>query len=179
MKKLKDPEDPLERILGRARNLGPHLGPVLYQLPPQWRCDFDRLRAFIACLPMDLQHVVEFRDLSWCIDQVRDVLTETGISLCIHDSHGIDWPAWVTGPIVYVRFHGPRVSEVPGRYSRSHLRRWAERVRAFQEEGRDIYAYFNNDRDGHAVTNARELLGMLGLQPAATSSGSDLFTSTG
>jgi uncharacterized protein YecE (DUF72 family) len=51
MKKLKDPADALERILGRARLLGPYLGPVLYQLPPHWRCDLDRLREFLAALP--------------------------------------------------------------------------------------------------------------------------------
>jgi uncharacterized protein YecE (DUF72 family) len=179
MKKLKDPAEPLERILGRARKLGPHLGPVLYQLPPHWRCDPDRLRSFIACLPSDLHHVLEFRDLSWCVDQVRDVLAQGRVSLCIHDSHGIGWPSWVTGPIVYIRFHGPSAFADAGRYNRSHLQRWAVRIRAFQEEGHDIYAYFNNDREGHAVTNARELLGMLGMQPAASGAGSGLFSPGG
>jgi uncharacterized protein YecE (DUF72 family) len=64
-KKLKDPEQPLENILGRARHLGSRLGPILYQLPGRWHCNVQRLRDFFACLPGDLEHVFEFRDPSW------------------------------------------------------------------------------------------------------------------
>src|SRR5205823_13851426 len=109
LKKLKDPEQPLENVLGRARLLGPRLGPVLYQLPPGWHVNLDRLRHFLALLPTDLTHVMEFRDPSWYADEVRAALAEHGVSFCVHDLRGQPSPDWVTGPAVYVRFHGPTV----------------------------------------------------------------------
>src|SRR5262249_13214940 len=83
MKKLNEPEEPLARVLGHARRLGPHLGPVLYQLPPRWRCDVGRLRHFLAALPTDLRHAVEFRDPSWYAEGVREALALFG-ALVLH-----------------------------------------------------------------------------------------------
>ncbi len=167
MKKLKDPAESLERILGRARELGPHLGPVLYQLPPRWHCNVDRLREFIACLPFDLQHVFEFRDPSWYADAVRELLTGTGMGFCIHDMKGSHCPRWVTGPVVYVRFHGPTAVKYAGSYSRAHLAAWADDIRAWHAEGRRVYVYFNNDGGGHAIANARTLRELVGTSAAA------------
>src|ERR1700755_3359986 len=70
MKKLKDCQEPVETFLGRARNLGETIGPILYQLPPKWGFDRERLESFIALLPRDLVHVFEFRDKSWISDEV-------------------------------------------------------------------------------------------------------------
>jgi uncharacterized protein YecE (DUF72 family) len=165
MKKLKDPEAPLENILGRCRRLGPHLGPVLYQLPPHWRCDVGRLGRFIDALPRDLRHVFEFRDPSWYNEEVRALLTETGMGFCIHDLRGASCPDWVTGPLAYVRFHGSTVLPYAGRYDLGHLREWAGRIREFRRAGRAVYVYFNNDNTGYAVRNARELQELLGIQP--------------
>jgi uncharacterized protein YecE (DUF72 family) len=167
MKKLKDPEPGLDLLLGRTRRLGAHLGPVLYQLPPHWRCNLDRLRDFLAGLPRDLRHVFEFRDPSWYTDAVRDLLAESGAGFCIHDMRGSEAPPWVTGPLVYVRFHGPAGQKYAGRYDRDDLRRWAEPIAGLSESGRDVYAYFNNDNAGHAVANALELKELLHLEPAA------------
>jgi len=164
-KKLKDPAEPLENILGRARELGPRLGPVLYQLPPRWHANVERLREFIRLLPGDLHHVFEFRDPSWYNDDVRALLAETGMGFCIHDMRGSVSPAWVTGPIAYLRFHGPTDVAYAGRYGRTPLRRWVEKIEEFRDSGHDVYAYFNNDGGGHAVTNARELQELLGIEP--------------
>src|SRR5205807_1945057 len=87
------------------------------------------------------------------------------MSFCIHDMRGSVSPAWVTGPIAYLRFHGPNDVAYAGRYDRAHLRRWAEKIEAFQANGRDVFVYFNNDGGGHAVTNARELQALLGVEP--------------
>jgi uncharacterized protein YecE (DUF72 family) len=157
MKKLKEPEAPLALLLGRARRLGAHLGPILYQLPPHWGCDVARLRAFLPHLPPELSHVLEFRDPSWYTEPVRDALAEHGVCFCIHDLRGAHCPEWLTGPAVYVRFHGPTPSAYAGGYPRPHLRRWAERIAGYLRAGRDVFAYFNNDDAGHAVANAREL----------------------
>jgi uncharacterized protein YecE (DUF72 family) len=166
-KKLTDPAAGLEALLGRARLLGPHLGPVLYQLPPHWRCNRDRLRDFLAALPRDLRHVFEFRDPSWYNDAVRELLTEAGAGFCIHDLRGSEAPPWVTGPLVYVRFHGAVGERYGGRYDADHLRRWAEPIDGLSGAGRDVYVYFNNDAGGHAVANARQLQELLHLEPAA------------
>jgi uncharacterized protein YecE (DUF72 family) len=157
LKKLKDPVEPLQRILGRARILGGHLGPVLYQLPPNWRCDLDRIRRFIAELPRDLQHVLEFRDPSWHIEEVQSLLRESGIAFCIHDLRGCASPCWITAQHVYLRFHGPARAAYGGRYDHTHLATWAEKIVQLQASGRDVYAYFNNDENAYAVANACEL----------------------
>ena len=59
--------------------------PVLYQLPPRWRCDADRLRAFLGLLPRDVTQVIEFRDPSWYTDAVRELLEAHAVGFCIHD----------------------------------------------------------------------------------------------
>jgi uncharacterized protein YecE (DUF72 family) len=162
MKKLKDPAGPLEKFFSRARELGPRLGPVLYQLPPRWNCDVERLRRFVAELPFGVRHAIEFRDPSWYNDAVREVLAGAGVGFCIHDMRGSASPLWATGPLVYVRLHGPTELKYAGSYSRAALDGWAERINEFRDTGRDVYAYFNNDDRGHAVTNARTLRELLG-----------------
>jgi uncharacterized protein YecE (DUF72 family) len=107
MKKLKEPERPLANMLGRARALGARLGPILYQLPPRWRCDPGRLRGFLRALPADLDHIFECRDPSWYHEEIRELLTACGAGFCVQDLRGAEGPAWVTGPVAYFRFHGP------------------------------------------------------------------------
>ncbi len=172
-KKLKDPAEALTNILGRARHLGPHLGPILYQLPPYWRRDVDRLREFIGFLPLDLCHVFEFRDPSWFTPEVQDLLTETGMNFCIHDMAGSACPTWVTGAAAYIRFHGSSDTKYTGRYERVHLATWAKTIRAWRGAGRDVYVYFNNDYGGHALTNAAQLRAMLDLKPRSGRSAAD------
>jgi uncharacterized protein YecE (DUF72 family) len=167
MKKLKDPADSLERILGRSRRLGPHLGPVLYQLPPNWHCNPERLRHFLELLPLDLQHVFEFRDPTWYREEVRGLLTAAGVGFCQHDLRGASSPDWVTGPLVYVRFHGPTEVAYAGSYPKAVLRRWARRIDEYLRSGLDVYVYFNNDHNGYAITNAQELRSLMGAAALA------------
>jgi uncharacterized protein YecE (DUF72 family) len=147
---------------------------LLYQLPPPWRCDVPRLRHFIHLLPRDLTHVFEFRDPSWCNEEVRALLEKTGMSYCIHDMPGFACPLWVTARTVYLRFHGTSEQRYAGRYDRASLREWAERIDGYQAAGHDVFVFFNNDAGGHAVTNARELreeLGEGGHLPEADEAG--------
>jgi uncharacterized protein YecE (DUF72 family) len=169
MKKLKDPEPALDNILGRARRLGPHLGPILYQLPPRWHCNLDRLRQFLAVLPDGQQHVLEFREPSWYTDAVRDLLAEHGVGFCIHEMRGSESPLWVTGPLAYVRFHGPAQKKYAGCYPTSQLRKWARRIDDMRDAGHDVYAYFNNDGGGYAVRNGLQLKKLLHLEAATVS----------
>lgn len=153
MKKLKEPAEPLARLVRHARRLRKFLGPILYQLPPRWLPDVERLETFFQALPKKLTHVIEFRDERCLTDDLRRLLTRYGVGLCIHDlvrPH----PRWITARMVYVRFHGVGYG---GSYRRDHLRRWADWIAGASTVGHDIFVYFNNDIGGHAVRNALTL----------------------
>ena len=159
-KKLKDAAEPLDRFLDRARLLGDRLGPILYQLPPRWRLDLDRLDTFLRLLPGDLRHVFEFRDPTWINDEVLALLDRRGVSFCVHDIAGVDVPRVATGPLAYVRFHGP-TGRYHGRYDEATLRTWSRWLAAQAASGREVYAYFNNDIDADAIGDALALRGLL------------------
>ncbi|HEY0130889.1 MAG TPA: DUF72 domain-containing protein, partial [Allosphingosinicella sp.] len=99
MKKLKDCSEPVEEFLRRARNLGETIGPILYQLPPRWTCNTERLEEFVALLPADLAHVFEFREKSWLTLEVLELLDSRGISFCAHDMPDSATGRWASGPI--------------------------------------------------------------------------------
>ncbi len=160
VKRLKDAAEPLERFLSRARRLRDRLGPILWQLPPRWHVNLERLETFVRLLPRDLVHVFEFRDVSWFVEPVFDLLTEHALSFCIMSMPGIDCPVRATSSVVYIRMHGSGLV-YGGQYSPEELAGWAAHVRRFLAEGRDVYVYFNNDAFGFAVENALELRRML------------------
>jgi len=157
-KKLKDPGSWLARHLERAELLGDHLGPQLFQLPPRWRRDTSRLEDLLAAAPSRHRWAVEVRDPSWLHDDTYEVLARHDAALCLHDLV-TDHPWERTASWSYVRFHGPDAVARPyrGRYTGRRLWRTAERLEAWLHEGVDVYAYFNNDYDGHAWTDARWL----------------------
>jgi len=155
MKKLKDPEEPLRRFFERAAHLGQTLGPVLYQLPPHWQLNLERFAHFLAALPPGYQHVVEFRDASWLVEEVFQLMEQHQVAHCLHDMYPLKVPLRLTAPTVYVRFHGDAAHS--GDYPRAALEQWADQIAAWRGEGRDVYAYFNNDIGGYAVHNARTL----------------------
>jgi len=160
MKKLKDPDEPLDRLFSRMRALGTHLGPVLYQLPPGWKRDTGRLSAFLDALPRDARHVIEFREASWYSPEVFQLMERRAVALCLHDMPGSATDRERVGPFVYVRFHGSG-AKYGGAYSRQRLRGWASWLRARRDERCDVYAYFNNDIGGHAPRDALALRALL------------------
>ncbi len=153
-KKLKGAAPALRQFLRRVQGLGPALGPILYQLPPRWHCDLDRLREFLALLPPGAAHVFEFRELSWLQDPVLAALDRAGSSICCHDL--VPMPRLAVGRLAYVRFHGtgPKYS---GGYAPSALNSWARWLVAQAQGGRPAFAYFNNDAGGQAVVDALAL----------------------
>jgi len=163
MKKLKDPEDPLFRFFEGATQLGPHLGPVLYQLPPGWKVDLDRFEHFLRSLPKGRKHAVEFRDISWYDDRVYGLLEKFGVALCLHDMQGSATGKLSVGPFVYVRFHHG-TTRYGGRYPDDRLDEWADWLAERAAEGRDVFAYFNNDTGGHAPRDAVRLRDRLHLR---------------
>jgi uncharacterized protein YecE (DUF72 family) len=161
MKKLKDCAEPVEEFVRRARHLGATLGPVLYQLPPRWAFNRERLDEFIALLPPDLVHVFEFRETSWMTGDVLALLEARRVSFCAHDMVRLATERWAAGPIAYIRFHGHGGKYV-GRYPDEKLLGWADWIVAQAQGGRDVWAYFNNDIFAHAIDDALTLRAMVG-----------------
>jgi uncharacterized protein YecE (DUF72 family) len=157
-KKLLDPVPWMANHLDRADRLGPHLGPNLFQLPPNWKRNVARLDEALDAAPPRIRWAVELRDPSWVHDDVLDVLSRHGAALCIHDLLE-DHPWERTTDWTYVRFHGPDAIRRPyhDRYTARRLDPIAERLRSWMGEGTDVYAYFNNDWHGAAWADATHL----------------------
>jgi uncharacterized protein YecE (DUF72 family) len=160
LKRLRDPEQPLDRFWSRAERLRAHLGPVLYQLPPRWNRNVERLAAFVDAAPRRRRQAFEFRDRSWYRAEVYDLLDRAGATLCLHDMPGSASRNQAVGPFVYVRFHGSG-SRYGGRYPSQRLAAWADRLAEWARDGRPAYVYFNNDVGGHAVRDAERLRRLL------------------
>jgi len=189
IKRLRDPEEPLERFLTHAKPLGPTLGPVLYQLPPRWFPDEERLRVFLETLPtrimprsrQRLYHVLEFREPRGYEPWVIDLLSEYNVTMCVHDMPGSESPLLTIGPIVYVRLHG-RGRKHGGSYPDEVLGEWAGWLMHAMATGRDAYVYFNNDMNGfsvHDATRLRAQIDELARQAAAMPGRSVATVNTG
>jgi uncharacterized protein YecE (DUF72 family) len=156
--KLRDASSWLPNHLDRADRLGAAEGPTLVQLPPRWSRDVARLDEFLAAareLGPRVRWAVEMRDRSWLHDDVFTTLERYRAALCVHDL--LDEHPWeCTTDWTYVRFHGPHASAHPytDSYGPRRLSRCAERLHAWMTTGVDVYAYFNNDRDAHAIDDA-------------------------
>jgi uncharacterized protein YecE (DUF72 family) len=161
IKRLAEPREPLRRLWARAARLGAHLGPMLYQLPPRWNRNLERLAAFVAATPPNRRQAVEIRDPDWYHPETYALLVEGGMALCLHDMPGSEAPIGRVGPFVYVRFHGSG-ARYGGGYSGQALAAWADRLAAWASEGAECYAYFNNDIGGHAFRDAARLREMVG-----------------
>lgn len=155
-KKLLGCEEPLAEFIALARRLGPALGPLLYQLPPSLHRNDERLAPFLALLPPDLEHVVEFRHASWYSEEVLTLLDRHGVGFVAHDLAGLISPEWAAGRTAYVRFHGTG-GKYWGRYSDEQIEQWADWLLQQQAAGRSAWAYFNNDIHGHALEDAQAL----------------------
>jgi uncharacterized protein YecE (DUF72 family) len=156
MKKLKDPEEPIARFFDRSHRLEPHLGPILYQLPPRWPIDLPRFEHFLAALPRGYAHTIEFRDASWYDERVYELLRRHEVALCLHDMQGSATGKLIVGPFVYVRFHFG-TTKYGGRYPDERLDDWAGWLASRALEGLNVFAYFNNDTGGHAPRDAVRL----------------------
>jgi len=159
VKRLKEPEEPLERMISHARGLEEKLGVILYQFPPNWKPNMERLRHFLPLLPNDIRHTMEFRDPRWLNDEVFDLLEKHSVAYCVMSAPGLPFITRLTAPFTYIRMHSGG-AETEGNYTENHLRWWAERLKSLPED-LDAYVYFNNDYMGFAVKNARRLIELL------------------
>jgi uncharacterized protein YecE (DUF72 family) len=158
-KRLGAAEPSIVRLRDQARGLGDKLANVLWQLPARFELDLARLDGFLAALRVwpEVRHAIELRHRSWFVDEVAERLAAAGVASAMSDAP--DFPMWraVTTDLVYVRLHG-HTRKYASRYSRAHLRRWAADARRWNDEGRDVYIYFDNDAEGAAVGDALSLL---------------------
>jgi uncharacterized protein YecE (DUF72 family) len=160
MKKLTDPTKGLKNLIPKAETLKTKLGPILFQLPPHWKCNPDRLSAFLKALPRKHQYTFELRDPSWHTQELYNLLKEHNAAFCVYQIGGFESPVEVTADFAYVRLHGPD-DKYQGSYPNSKLSSWAKQIRKWQRNLKDIYVYFDNDQEGYAVKNALKLKGML------------------
>jgi uncharacterized protein YecE (DUF72 family) len=163
LKRLTDLDAGLARFYERIEPLvrSPKMGPVLWQLPPNFKRDDERLNSALASLPRG-RHCFEFRHPSWYADEVYELLRRRKVALVIPD--GPKYPfreLEVTADWMFVRFHhGSRGRR--GNYSEREIREWAERIGAWRDDELDVYAYYNNDWEGYAVKNGLRLKELLG-----------------
>jgi len=160
MKKLKDPKKTLKRFMQRVVLLKRKLGPILFQLPPRWRMDLDRLEAFLHALDRRYRYAIEFRDPSWFDERVYDALARHRVAFCIYDLNGRLSPKEVTSDLVYVRLHGTNLA-YRGKYDDQTLSGWTKAFLGWAGEGRSVHCYFDNDEKGYAAENALRLKKML------------------
>jgi uncharacterized protein YecE (DUF72 family) len=155
IRRLRDPAEPVARLMAAASGLGDRLGPILLQLPPTQRAEPELLAETLALFPDGSRVAVEPRHASWWTDETRQVLVDHGAALCWADRLGRpQTPLWRTTTWGYLRFHEGRARPWPG-YGDRALRTWADRVLAEFGPTDDVFVYFNNDPGGAAIRDAR------------------------
>jgi uncharacterized protein YecE (DUF72 family) len=159
-KKLHEAEESLEYFLHAATGLGRKLGVVLFQMPPSWQINLDRLESFLKLLPKRLRFTFEFRHASWMTEEVYALLKKYNAALCIYELAGFETPHVVTADFIYVRLHGPG-GKYRGNYSDAAMHDWAEELKAAPATVKHVYVYFDNDIGGYAPKNALTLKDLL------------------
>jgi len=145
----------------RLKALSPKVGVVLFQLPPQFSKDRERLASFLGMLPRCYPYAFEFRHQSWYDDDVYDLLHAHDVSLCLSDHHDAPAPWKRTAGFVYVRGHGP-TGRYKGHYPQRTLSEWARRIRSWKKQGCDVFVYFDNDQKSAAPADAKSLRELMG-----------------
>jgi uncharacterized protein YecE (DUF72 family) len=162
-RRLLQPEDWLDRLAAGLHELAGRRGPLLVQLPPTMQRDDERLEWFLGRVPAWMRPVLEFRHPSWIDDDVFAMLERHHTAYCVMSGARLPCVLRATAQIVYIRLHGPDPDALyAGAYPAQDIAWWADRIREWQQQGKDVYAYFNNDGGGNAVRDAwalREALG--------------------
>lgn len=154
VKRLRDPAASVALLMERAGALGPKLGPILVQLPPDLTVDAGALAATLAAFPATVRLAVEPRHESWWCEPVREVLAARDAALVWADRHEQPvTPLWRTASWGYLRLHEGAAAPWPF-YTRAGLQGWVTRLAAAYPPDADVFAYFNNDPGCAAVHDA-------------------------
>ncbi|MEW6686786.1 MAG: DUF72 domain-containing protein [Candidatus Edwardsbacteria bacterium] len=146
----------LRMFLNRVKPLGEKLGPILFQFPPNFKKDKDRLINFLNLLPSGLRTTIEFRNDSWNNPEIFDLLKEKMVAYCIISAPQLETRLEITALFVYIRLHGAK-AWYASCYTDSELKWWAKKIKEILSDGLDVYIYFNNDFRAYAVKNALKL----------------------
>jgi uncharacterized protein YecE (DUF72 family) len=157
VRRLRDAKDSVDLFWSRATRLGEKLGPILFQLPPNFRADLALLKDFLGILSEEMRAAFEFRDDSWRVEEVYELLDRAGAAWVMADRPGWHVPNVVTSGWSYIRFHQGRANHPA--YSRRKLRAWAERIAGLG--AKDTFAFFNNDAMAAAPSDALALMDLL------------------
>jgi uncharacterized protein YecE (DUF72 family) len=157
MKKLVVDKQGINKFINRALHLEEKLGPVLFQLPPSFNINAERLETFLQALPQGLRYTFEFRDGSWYDKEIYRLLEKYHAAFCIYELEYHQSPLEVTADFIYIRLHGPG-KKYQGSYPDATLRKWARFCKKWRQKGKDIYVYFDNDQEGYAAFNALRLM---------------------
>jgi uncharacterized protein YecE (DUF72 family) len=147
----------VKNFLQRAAAMGDKLGPVLFQLPPNWKTNPERLAGLLKILPREYNYAFEFRDGTWFNEEIYGLLQKFNAAFCIYDFAGLESPRLTTANFVYIRLHGPEDSAYTGRYSEEALEDYAGFLDSQSAAGKDVYCYFDNDQAGYAPQDAARL----------------------
>jgi len=161
-RRLKDTEELVGLFTEAARALGPHLGPLLFQLPPTARCDVTRLKDFLAALPTGIKAAFEFRHPSWLVDEVYAALADRNAALCVADFGDRTTPVMTTAAYGYFRLRDEG-------YTPDDLRRWAEQVSECSSRWTEAWVFFKHEDEGKGPEFAAafvEALKSTGLTPS-------------
>jgi uncharacterized protein YecE (DUF72 family) len=153
-------DNSIDLMVTRLKVLDPKVAAVLFQLPPQFRKNRERLGSFLEMLPRRYRYAFEFRHRSWYEDDVLDLLRENDVSLCLSDHHDAPSPWTATARHVYVRGHGPS-GRYKDNYPEQTLRAWADDIRKWRRQRRSVLVYFDNDQKSAAPKDAQRLKDML------------------
>jgi uncharacterized protein YecE (DUF72 family) len=153
IRRLKDAEESLKRFVESVAPLeqAHRLGPVLFQLPPNFKADAQRLDDFLAPAPKALRFAFEFRHESWFNDEVYDVMKRRNAALCIAETDDFQTPERITADIAYFRLRRSQ-------YSPSERKKIAESLRAHSSGVREVYAFFKHEENPDSPNWAREAL---------------------
>lgn len=164
LKRLKEPEEPLQRFFAAIEPLQNFCGPVLIQLPPSLRFDYDVTEHFYSVLKNEYKHygfALEARHTSWFEIDSLNLMTKYHIAFVISQSGNVfPYAEHITDTNIYVRFHGP-AALYASPYSHEMLNSYADKFVHWIKEGHVIWAYFNNDINGYAVQDAQTLKDIL------------------
>jgi uncharacterized protein YecE (DUF72 family) len=158
--RLKVPSDALDYWLSVVPGLESRLGMVLYQLPPFFKCDVQKLETFLSVLPRGIRSAFEFRHESWFIEDIYRLLKKHDVALCIHDADDHTTPMELTSSFTYIRL---RRSE----YTDQQREEWQDRIRRWANEGVEVFAYIKHEDNPNAPLIALDFAQGLDSSPGA------------
>jgi uncharacterized protein YecE (DUF72 family) len=156
IKKLDDPEPSVKKLFDSVEGMTSKAGPILFQLPPGWKYNSERLAYFLNVLPKNYKYAFEFRNETWWNDEALSLLKKYNAAFCMFELAGVVTPRHLTADFAYIRLHGPG-NKYKGSYSDETLEQWAGYFFSWNKTLKKIFCYFDNDDSAFAVFNAIKL----------------------